>query len=77
MRLRRRQNKNSMFRRLFERFKQCVEGPGRKHVNFVNNINFVLSLCGHKQYFVTDATDIIHTVVGGSVHFDNIQKRAV
>ena len=46
-------------------------------MDFVNYIYFVFGEGGKEHDFVTDATDIIDTVIGSSIHFDYIKERIV
>ena len=36
-----RENKNDMRRRLFQRFSKSIEGRGREHVHFINDVDFL------------------------------------
>ena len=69
-------NKNHIGRRLLKGFQQCVKSACGKHVNLVNNVNLIIALCGTVGYFLTDLTDIVHTIVGSRIDLDHIHGRS-
>ncbi len=75
MRFRRRQYKDHVFGRFFQRLQQRVKGRGRQHVHLVDDIDLVARLAGTKPDLVADRlTHIVHTGVRGRIHLDQVQK---
>ena len=74
LRVRSRQNKYSVCRRLLQCFQQSIESSGRKHVHLVDNINLVTAFGRCKGYLLAQVTDIIYAGVGRSVNFNYIQR---
>ena len=70
------QNKQHMSRRFFQSFEQCVVGPRRKHMYFVDDVHPVFGGSGGKNRFFPQFPDAVHTVVAGRVDFYNIHHRA-
>ena len=68
------QDENGMGRRLLERFKQGVEGCRGKHVDFVNDVDFVLPLVGSEVYLVAQITYIFDGSIGSRVDLDQVQE---
>ena len=68
-----RHNKNDMFRRFFKGFKKCIKGGLRKHVNFVDNIDFVFTLAWRNNGLFAQIADIIDTSVAGGIDFDDVE----
>ena len=71
------ENENGVGRRFLECLQECIESTAREHVNFVDDIYFIFGSRRQKHDFVADPTDIVDTVVGGGIHFDDIHKRVV
>ena len=46
-------------------------------MHFVDNIYFISAAYGRILYFIADFTHVFYFVVGGGVHFDYIEIRAV
>ena len=74
LRVRRRQNKYSVCRRLLQCFQQSIESTGRKHVHLVDNINLITAFGRCKGYLLAQVTDIIYAGVRRSVNFNYIQR---
>ena len=72
-----RQDKNGVRRRLFERLQQRVESGCRKHVHFVNNVNFEAGLVGGEIDLIAQVAHIFNAGVRGGVNFDQIHKAAL
>ena len=66
------QYKNDIGRRLFQGLQQSIKGSDGEHVHLVYDINFVFSFCRAVCYLFPDFTDIIYTVIGCRINFDNI-----
>ena len=66
-----------MRRRFFEGFKECIEGRSREHVNFVNDVNFELSLRWRKVDLVAQVAHVFDTSLGGGVDFDQVHEAVV
>ena len=77
MQLGRRQNKQHMLRRLFERLEQRIERADRKHVHLVDDKHALFDLRGRVSCFVTQIADIVHTVVGSCVDLGYIKHGTV
>ena len=63
-------------RRLFEGFQQPVEGGGREHVHFVDDIDFVRRRGGRVFDRVDDLADVVDASIGGGVHLDDVDVAA-
>jgi len=72
-----RQNEYGVGRWLLERFEQGIESPGGQHMDFVDDVNLVRGFGRHEIDFIGDPADIVDTVIGGGVHFHDIEQRAV
>ena len=68
------QNEDGMRRRLFECFEERVEGRSGKHVNFIDDVDFVFPLRGREVDFVAQVADIVNGGVGGCVDFDEVKE---
>ena len=66
------ENELYVLRRLLECFEQGIEGGRSKHVHLVNIVDFEFTLCRGELNVFADISDVIDTIVGGSVNFDNI-----
>ena len=73
---RRRQNKDYILRRLFQRLQKRVKRADGKHMHLVDDVHFVLSLRGTIRYLFPDLTDIVHAVIGRRVDLDHIHRRS-
>ena len=72
-----RQNKDDVFGRLLHRFEQRVERRCGQHMDFVDDIYFILADRGQIRDFIAQVADVIHAVVGGGVHLDDVHNGAV
>ena len=61
-----------MFGRLFQRFQQRVEGAGGKHVNFVDDVDFVACRGRAVAHGIDDFANVVHAGPAGSVHFQHV-----
>ena len=61
--------------RLFQRFQEGVESRCRQHVDFVNDIDFVMSHLRRDPHLVDQVPDVIDRVIRGSVEFVDIERR--
>ena len=77
MNLRRGENEHRVLGRLFQRFQKRVERLRRKHMHFVDYIDFIFSAHGRILYFFADFSDVFDLVVGRGVHFEDVEIRAV
>ena len=73
----RRQNKNDMGRRLFQRLEQRIEGCCGQHVHLIDNVYLIFTGAGRVSSLIAQVADIIHAVVGSGIHFHYIQNAAV
>ncbi|CDE18171.1 putative uncharacterized protein [Acidiphilium sp. CAG:727] len=71
------ENKHSVFRGFFERFQKSVESLGGEHVDFVYNIDFILTAYRRILNFIANFPDVFYLVVRGGVHLDYIEIRRV
>ena len=59
--------------RLFEGFQEGVEGFLGKHVDFVDDVNFILAAGGGIGDGLIDLPDVVDAAVGSSIDFHNVQ----
>jgi len=71
------QHENGVRRRLLKRFKQRVEGCRRKHVYFVDDIDFIAALGWLEIDLIAQVADVIDGGVGGCINFDQVKKPAL
>ena len=62
-----------MFGRLFHRFQQNVPRHFRKHVDFVDDVNFVLAANGTGEHIFRQFAHGFSVVAAGGVDFNNIK----
>ena len=63
-------------RRLFERLEQRVERRRRKHVDFVNDVDFERRIGGRVFAGLAQFADLFDAVVARAVNFQNIERAA-
>ena len=68
------ENKDSVGRRFFECFEQCIEGTGREHMYLVDDIDGVLTYLWRNAHFLNKCTYILDGVIGGRVEFVYIER---
>ena len=61
-----------MRRRLFQSFQQRVESAFRKHVHFVDDINFIARLHGRITHAIDNLAHVINASVGCGIHLDHV-----
>lgn len=66
-------DKDCMGGRLFECFEKGVEGGFRKHVDFVDNVDFVLAEAWGNDGFLAQISDIVDAVIGRGIDFDDVE----
>ena len=71
------ENKDNMLGRFLHNFKQCIESTNTEHMGFVDDIDAVFGNSRSEVCFFAQLTDVVHTVVAGSVDFGDIQNGAV
>ena len=71
------QNKNDMFRRFLHDLEQRIEGADAEHVSLVDDVHPVFGDRRSEVCFLAQLTDVVYTVVAGSVDFGDIQHRTV
>ena len=76
LRIRRRQNKNSVRRRLLQRFQQRIECRRRQHMHLVDDIHLITALDRRKRNLLLQLLDLVNTAVGRSVNLQNIHRGA-
>ena len=77
MRLRSGQYKDHVFRRLFQRLQQSVEGSCGKHVDLVDDIYFFPSCRRRIFHALPQFPDIVHSIVGRCIDLDHIKERSL
>ena len=65
-----------MLRRFFQRLQQRVERPGREHVHFVDDVDFVAGRGGAVMHRINDLANVGDAGVGCGVHLDHIDVSA-
>ncbi len=73
----RRENEFRMFRRLFERLQQTVEGLLREHMHFVDDIDLGAGEHGAIADRLDDLAHIVDAGVRRRVHFDHIDMARI
>ena len=68
------QDKFDIWRRLFQRFQECVKSRGRKHMNLINNIHFVLPALRRDAHLINQGTNIVNRVIGSCIELINIKR---
>ncbi len=61
---------------LFQRLQEGVEGRGREHVDFVDDVDLVAGARRRIAHAVVDLAHIIDAGVGGGVHFQDVHVPA-
>ena len=69
----RRQDKDNVRRRLFQRLEQGIGCFFGKHVDFVDNVDFIAGLVGSVVDFLPEVSNFINAAVAGGVNLDNVQ----
>src|SRR5262249_15019889 len=59
-------------RRLFERLQQRVEGRGREHVYFVDDVNLEPAACGAEPDALPQVANLLHLVVARAVDLQHL-----
>ena len=75
--LRRGEDEDDVGRRLFQRLQQGVEGRCGQHVHLIDDVYLIMAGAGGIGCLVPQVADVVHAVVGGSVHFHHIEDAAV
>lgn len=66
-----------MGRRFLKRLEQRVEGAGRQHVDFINDVNLSFTFSRRVLRLVTNITNLVNAVVRGRINFDDVGHAAV
>ena len=61
-----------MFRRFLQRLEQGIEGLGREHVHFIDNVDLVARPAGARAHGQTHLADLVDAAVAGRIHLDNV-----
>ena len=75
--LRRGEDEDDVGRRLFQRLQQGVEGRCGQHVHLIDDVYLIMAGAGGIGCLVPQVADVVHAVVGGSVHLHHIEDTAV
>ena len=73
LRFGRRENKFHVRRRFLQRLEQRVERGRRKHVHFVDEIDFVVTLGRGVANVIAQLAHVLDAIVAGSVDLDHIE----
>ena len=65
-----------VLRRLFQRLEERVEGRGREHVDFVDDVDLVARARRRIAHAVVDLAHVVDTGMGGGVHFQHVHVPA-
>ena len=76
-RIGRREHELHMRGRLLQSFQQRVEGRRRKHVNFVNDVNFELRVGGRVFAGLAKFAHLFDAIVARAVNFQDVQRAAL
>ena len=58
--------------RFFQGFQQCVEGARRKHVHFINDINFMAGPGRSINSILTELANVLHTGIGRPIDLQHV-----
>ena len=70
-------DEDDMLGRLFEGLQQSVEGLGRQHVDFIDDVDFVATLGRPVADRFPQLADVVDAAVGGAVDFENVHRVAL
>ena len=70
------ENELGVLRRLFQRFQKRVEGRGREHVDFVDDVDLVAGARWRVTHAVVDLAHVVDAGVGRRVHFQHVHVPA-
>ena len=76
MKLRCREDKDHMLRRLFKRFEERIECRNREHMHLVDDVNAVFQIGRCINDTIAKITNIINAVITCRVHFHDICCRS-
>ena len=65
-----------VLRRLFQRLQEGVEGRGREHVDFVDDVDLVARAGRRIAHAVVDLAYVVDAGMGGGVHFQHVHVPA-
>ena len=65
-----------VLRRLFQRLQERVEGRGRQHVDFVDDVDLVARAGRRIAHAVIDLADVVDAGMGGGVHLQHVHMPA-
>ena len=63
-----------MLRWLLQRFQEGVEGFGRQHVHFVDDVDFAFAHAWREAHLLANVADLINAAVGRRINFDYVEK---
>ena len=72
-----RQHEDDVVRRLLERLEQRVEGLAREHVDLVDDVDLEAAVDRREGDLVAQVAHVVDAAVGGGVHLDDVEGRAV
>ena len=66
-----------MRRRFFEGFQQGVKRRRRKHVHFIDDVDFITALSGGVLAVLSQFSYLINAIIGGSIDLNNIHTGTI
>ena len=71
------EDKYNVGRRFFQSFQKCIKSFFGKHVDFVNDVDLVLSTGWGDGDFITELADFVDPTVAGSIYLYNIHVHTI
>ena len=62
-----------MFRRFLQRLEQGIEGLGREHVHFIDNVDLVARPAGARAHGQTHLADLVDAAVAGTIDLQHVE----
>jgi hypothetical protein len=59
---------------LFESFEESIERPGREHMDFIDDVDFIFCLIGLESRSLDQITDILDSVIARTIDLDDIEE---
>src|ERR1051325_4658913 len=67
-------NKDGVPGRLFQRFKESIEGRLREHVHLIDDVYFMRAELRGETYLADEVADIFHRVIGSGIEFVDVKR---
>ena len=68
------QNKYHILRRFLQRLQKCIKCSDRQHMHLINNVNLEAAFRWTIRHFLTDLSNIIHTIVRCRINLNHIHR---